>query len=60
MKRNLKKVERFFDKFGNVAGYVKKDNMPPRLPERRAQVKANFERDRVFYRFWRSSCRCLA
>ena len=36
MKRNLKKIKRFFDKFGNVAGYVKKDNMPPRRPERDA------------------------
>lgn len=24
MERNLKKVERFFDKFGNVAGYAKR------------------------------------
>lgn len=36
MKRNLKKIKRFFDKFGNVAGYVKKDNMPLRRSERRA------------------------
>ena len=24
MKRNLKKIKRFFDKFGNVAGYAKR------------------------------------
>lgn len=36
MKRNLKKIKRFFDKFGNVAGYVKKDHILLRRPERRA------------------------